>query len=80
MIRFSHTTTINGPQYDQLLMGMPENVVGRCQRGGKVMGNGMTTGGTEMPVLDLCLLGSGADGHTASLYPGSKQVLVTLPL
>eukprot|EP00961_Rhodomonas_salina_P203719 2748785-Rhodomonas_salina.1 len=40
---------------------MPPAVVGHCAR-------------TGLPALDLVLLGSGADGHTASLYPGSKQV------
>jgi 6-phosphogluconolactonase len=48
--------------YSKLLMDLPSDVVGFCTR-------------TGLPVLDLVLLGSGADGHTASLYPGSLQVL-----
>jgi 6-phosphogluconolactonase len=47
--------------YEKLLLGMPANVVGTCARG--------------LPSIDLVLLGSGKDGHTASLYPGSPQVL-----
>mmetsp|Transcript_58987 Transcript_58987/g.149729 ORF Transcript_58987/g.149729 Transcript_58987/m.149729 type:complete len:339 (+) Transcript_58987:70-1086(+) len=49
-------------KYEKHILGMPLEVVGRCQRNGYA-------------ALDLFLLGSGADGHTASLYPGSSQVL-----
>ena len=48
--------------YEALLRAMPTGVLGVCERSG-------------LPALDLVLLGSGADGHTASLYPDSAQVL-----
>ena len=54
--------TESAATYETLLRGMPENVVGDCKR-------------TGLPRLDLVLLGSGADGHTASLYPDSSQVV-----
>jgi len=47
-------------EYDALLRSSP--ALGVCERNG-------------LPALDLVLLGSGADGHTASLYPASEQVL-----
>ena len=31
----------------------------------------------EVPVFDIILLGIGEDGHTASLFPGSKSLIVT---
>ena len=48
-------------QYEASVRGVPSSVVGLCER-------------TGLPALDLVLLGSGADGHCASLYPGSAQV------
>jgi 6-phosphogluconolactonase len=48
--------------YEAEMRAMPREIVGICD-------------GTGLPSLDLCLLGSGADGHCASLYPKSAQVL-----
>ena len=48
--------------YEMLIREMPRDVVGLCES-------------TGLPSLDLCLLGSGADGHCASLYPESAQVV-----
>lgn len=51
--------------YETILRAAPSEVVGVCaERGG-------------LPVLDLVLLGSGADGHCASLYPESSQVEIS---
>ena len=49
--------------YEDMMRGMPRNVIGEHKSG--------------LPSLDLCLLGSGADGHCASLYPNSSQVICT---
>ena len=51
--------------YSEVLRGSPREVVGVCPRSG-------------LPALDLVLLGSGADGHCASLYPDSAQVMRSL--
>mmetsp|Transcript_13153 Transcript_13153/g.23843 ORF Transcript_13153/g.23843 Transcript_13153/m.23843 type:complete len:288 (-) Transcript_13153:259-1122(-) len=48
--------------YEAIIRGMPPSVVGVNDNNG-------------LPSLDLCLLGSGADGHCASLYPNSAQVV-----
>lgn len=48
-------------EYEARIKSLPETVVGACAR-------------TGLPALDLVLLGSGADGHCASLYPDSPQV------
>ena len=47
-------------EYERILK--ESGVVGLCES-------------TNLPQLDLCLLGSGADGHCASLYPESTQVV-----
>jgi 6-phosphogluconolactonase len=48
--------------YEATMREMPREIVGVCDS-------------TGLPSLDLCLLGSGADGHCASLYPNSAQVI-----
>lgn len=48
-------------EYEAAMREMPSEIVGVCDS-------------TGLPSLDLCLLGSGADGHCASLYPQSSQV------
>ena len=48
--------------YEAEMRSMPRNIVGLCE-------------GTGLSSLDLCLLGSGADGNCASLYPKSAQVV-----
>lgn len=53
--------------YGRTLRKMPRKVVGVCDS-------------TGLPSFDLCLLGSGADGHCASLYPDSTQVVCTCSL
>ena len=49
-------------QYEATVRALPSSVLGLCERSG-------------LPALDLVLLGSGADGHCASLYPSSAQVV-----
>lgn len=48
--------------YEAEIRRMSPDVIGICSSNG-------------LPSLDLCLLGSGADGHCASLYPKSAQVV-----
>jgi 6-phosphogluconolactonase len=48
--------------YEATMRDLPPEIVGVCDS-------------TGLPSLDLCLLGSGADGHCASLYPNSAQVV-----
>jgi len=51
-------------KYESEMRAMPREVVGLCEN-------------TNLPSLDLCLLGSGDDGHCASLYPNSQQVIAS---
>ena len=49
-------------QYSAMIRDLAKDIVGVCPRNG-------------LPSYDLVLLGSGADGHCASLYPDSSQVV-----
>jgi len=49
-------------EYEAMMRSAASGAVGTCTRSG-------------LPRLDLVLLGSGADGHCASLYPESPQVV-----
>ena len=48
--------------YEAIVRGAPREAIGLCDASG-------------LPAIDLVILGSGADGHCASLYPDSSQVV-----
>lgn len=65
---------LNGLNVHRVPFGPAEEVAAEYEAAMRAMSREIV-GGKEMPSLDLCLLGSGADGHCASLYPRSSQVV-----